>query len=119
MQKVPVRDREIKSYHEILPKEERPAQGGRYLLSLNDEPTYVADITEFKGGCWATVRVVEAANEKYAHLYAKDMEFEIKVAQYGFRSAPTEPSQDAATPDIAGADLNGSAGEERTEGTHG
>jgi hypothetical protein len=84
MQKVPVRDREIKSYHEVLPKDARPEQGGRYLLSMNDEPTYVADITDFKGGCWAKVRVVETANEKYAHLYSKDMEFEIKVAHYGF-----------------------------------
>lgn len=86
MQKVPVKDREIKHYHEVLPKEERPEQGGRYLVSMNDEPTYVADITEFKGGCWAKVRVVEPANEKYAHLYTKSMEFEIKVAHYGFQS---------------------------------
>lgn len=86
MQRVPVRDREIKHYHEILPKEERPQLGCTYLVSMNDEPTYVAEITDYKGGCWAKVRVVEAANEKYAHLYKEDMEFEIKVAHYGFQA---------------------------------
>lgn len=96
MQKVPVKDREIKHYHEVLPKEERPEQGGRYLVSMNDEPTYVADITEFKGGCWAKVRVVEPANEKYAHLYTKQMEFEIKVAHYGFQSLKEAQSVPAA-----------------------
>jgi hypothetical protein len=77
MQKVPVKDREIKHYHEVLPKEERPEQGGRYLVSMNDEPTYVADITEFKGGCWAK-------------------EFEIKVAHYGFQSLKEAQSGPAA-----------------------
>lgn len=95
MQKVPVRDREIKSYHEILPKEDRPEQGSRYLVMMNSEPTYVADITEFKGGCWAKVRVVEAANDKYAHLYSKDMEFEIKVAHYEFCGIPSEAARNS------------------------
>ena len=104
MQKVPVRDREIKSYHEVLPKDARPEQGGRYLLSMNDEPTYVADITDFKGGCWAKVRVVETANEKFAHLYSKDMEFEIKVAHYGFHGVDTEPSMN--TPVDAAVDTS-------------
>ncbi len=78
-------DRDISNYHEILPKEERPEQGKRYILNMNDEPTCVADVTEFDGGCWAKVKVVGPASEKYQAVYHENMEFEIKVAYYRFQ----------------------------------
>ena len=78
------RKKEIKHYHEFIPKTERPIEGKTYLLTMNDVPTYIANITDFNGGCWAKVKVVESANEEYADLYYNGMEFEIKVAHYGF-----------------------------------
>jgi len=83
-------DREIAHYHEILPKEERPELGHRYILNMNDEATCIADITDFDGGCWAKVRVVEAANEKYQTIYKPEMEFDIKVAYYRFQEIPEQ-----------------------------
>ncbi len=83
-------DRDISNYHEILAKEERPDLGKRYLLRMNNEPTCVADITEFDGGCWAKVRVVSSASEKYNTVYHPDMEFEIKVAYYSFQELPED-----------------------------
>ncbi len=83
-------DRDISNYHEILPKEERPILGHRYILNMNDEATCVADITEFDGGCWAKVRVVQAASEKYRTVYHENMEFDIKVAYYRFQELTPE-----------------------------
>jgi hypothetical protein len=52
---------------------------------MNDVPTYIANITDFNGGCWAKVRVVEPANDEYLDVYSEGMEFDIKVAHYGFQ----------------------------------
>ena len=83
-------DRDISNYHEILPKEERPELGKRYILNMNNEATCVADITDFDGGCWAKVKVVEAASEKYEKVYKPEMEFDIKVAYYSFQELPDQ-----------------------------
>lgn len=85
--------RDIKHYHTFLPKEERPLQGKRYILSMNDKPVYMADITDFKGGCWATVQVVESS-EEHKELYTPGMSFDIKVAFYGFQEVKEEVSTD-------------------------
>ncbi len=99
LQRLKASERDIKHYHEFLPKDLRPIEGERYMLSMNDEPTCIADVTTFDGGCWATVRVVQAANERYQNMYRENMEFDIKVAHYGFQHIPGEGTSEAEAQD--------------------
>lgn len=79
------RIREIKHYHEFLPKQERPSEGGQYLVSMNGTPAYIGTFVKYDGGCWATVRLDEVANKEYESLYTPGMSFDIKVAHYTFQ----------------------------------
>jgi hypothetical protein len=86
---------DIRHYHEVLAREERPTQGKQFLVSKDDVPAYTAVVTDYKGGCWASVRVMASANEKYNHLYKEGMEFEIKVAHYSFQEIPWDAQPDS------------------------
>jgi hypothetical protein len=73
--------REIPHYHEILPKTDRPILGQTYRWYLGDQYVYTATVTSFRGGCWATVKIVQPAPE-HQSLYQPGAEIEIKVAHY-------------------------------------
>lgn len=73
----------MKPVHEKLPKDSFEP-GRSYTVSMNGTPLYVAEVTKFHGGCWATVRVQEPLHEAYAADYAPGTEFDIKVASYEF-----------------------------------
>jgi hypothetical protein len=66
--------------HEKLPKNARPGEGGTYTLLHNGIPMFSAQLTKYDGGCWATVRVVEALDAAYK---AGDS-FDIRVAMYEY-----------------------------------
>lgn len=84
--------KDIKHYHEFLPKEDRPKQGKTYLVTKDDNLAYMAEFTDYNGGCWATVKVLEPA-EQYKSLYTPGMSFDIKVAHYTFQEVTSEESQ--------------------------
>lgn len=75
-----------KRQHQFLPKDARPEQGGKYLFTLEEKELYTAEITDYKGGCWATVQI-ESASEEFVNVYKPGMKFDIKVANYDI--APT------------------------------
>lgn len=81
--------RDIRHYHSVLPREERPKQGKRYLISMNDTPAYIATISDYKGGCWASVTVDEGVGN-YESLYTPGQEFDIKVSYYSFQELESD-----------------------------
>jgi hypothetical protein len=66
--------------HEKLPKNARPSEGGAYTLLHNGTPMFSARLTKYDGGCWATVRVIEAVDS----AYKADDSFDIRVAMYEY-----------------------------------
>lgn len=75
--------RDIPHYHEIIPKPERPVQGGTYRWYLGEQYVFTATVTSFRGGCWAQVKIVEPAPQ-HQSLYKTGAELDIKVAHYRF-----------------------------------
>lgn len=67
--------------HEKLPKG-TIAKGGTYTVKYSGEPIYEAKITEFGGGCWATLEITKPLTTKFD--YKAGNSFEIKVAMYEF-----------------------------------
>ena len=68
--------------HEKLPKDARPEVGNTYALLHDGTPVYAAEILNYGGGCWATVRVTEALDATLP--YKSGDTFDIRVAMYEF-----------------------------------
>ncbi|MCS6808608.1 MAG: hypothetical protein RML40_08150 [Bacteroidota bacterium] len=69
-------------YHEKLPVDARPKQGGIYTLLHQGKPVYTAKIVQYSGGCWATVEVCESLDTTFP--YKPGDTFDIRVAMYEF-----------------------------------
>jgi hypothetical protein len=76
----------MKVEHEKVPVTEF-TPGETYVVGMNGNDLYEAEVVKFHGGCWATVRVRTALYEPMAKDYSPGMEFDIKVAQYDLRKA--------------------------------
>lgn len=65
--------------HEKVPKDQLQ-KGQEYVFVHNTVPVYEAEVMQYGGGCWATVRVTNPlGNTQY---YKAGDEFEIRVAVY-------------------------------------
>ncbi len=73
----------MKPNHDKVPVTEF-TPGRSYRIAMHGDPLYTAVVTKFHGGCWATVRVEQAATDEFARVYTPGMEFDIKVANYEF-----------------------------------
>lgn len=74
----------IKRKHDKIAKEDRPVEGILYEVRLAGRPLFEAEITNYKGGCWARLKVSRAIDEEYAELYTPGDEFQTRVAAYEF-----------------------------------
>ena len=71
----------MKPVHDKLPVEEF-TPGETYTVGMNGKDLYNAEVLKFHGGCWATVKVLDAIDESVQGVYTPGMEFDIKVAEY-------------------------------------
>jgi hypothetical protein len=70
-----------KPVHDKVPIEQcRP--GESYIVSMNGNDLYQAEVLKFHGGCWATVKVIKPLYEPMFSAYAEGTELDIKVANY-------------------------------------
>ncbi len=76
----------MKIQHDKVPLEEFQP-GTHYTVALRGTDLYRAEVVKFQGGCWATVRVVEAINPETSKHYPADATFDIKVAEYDISPA--------------------------------
>ena len=75
----------MKTFHEFVDKSTAPIQGNMYHVHLHGQEVYSAEITQYKkGACWATLTVLQPANQEMSAIYKKGDSFEVKVAQYIF-----------------------------------
>lgn len=74
----------MKRKHDKISKEDRPMEGLLYEIRLAGKPVFEAEVTNYKGGCWANLRVSRALDEEYADLYKPGDEFQTRVAAYEF-----------------------------------
>jgi hypothetical protein len=75
----------MKTFHEFVDKSTAPIQGNIYHVHLHGQEVYSAEITQYKkGACWATLTVLQPANQEMSAIYKKGDSFEVKVAQYIF-----------------------------------
>ena len=75
----------MKTFHEFVDKSTAPIQGKMYHVHLHGQEVYSAEITQYKkGACWATLTVLQPANQEMSDIYKKGDSFEVKVAQYIF-----------------------------------
>jgi hypothetical protein len=75
----------MKTFHEFVDKSTAPIQGKMYHVHLHGQEVYSAEITQYKkGACWATLTVLQPANQEMSAIYKKGDSFEVKVAQYIF-----------------------------------
>lgn len=56
--------------------------GQQYKVALRGQDLYLAEVVKFHGGCWATVKVLDAPNPETAKYYTAGSTFDIKVAEY-------------------------------------
>lgn len=75
----------MKHRHDKIAKEDRPIEGQIYEVLLNGRPIFEAKVTDYKGGCWAHLKVNKALDAEYASLYSPGDEFQTKIAAYKFR----------------------------------
>jgi hypothetical protein len=61
--------------------------GKQYDVCLRGSALYRAEVLKFHGGCWATVKVLEAQNPETAKYYTLGATFDIKVAEYDITPA--------------------------------
>lgn len=66
--------------------------GEHYDVSLRGSALYRAEVIKFHGGCWATVKVLEAQDPSTAKYYAPGTTFDIKVAEYEITPAKSPRS---------------------------
>lgn len=76
----------MKRIHDKINKETAPVAGENYILLLDNEPLYSAEIMEYKGGCWAKIKVNEPLHPEYRALYKNGDVFDVKIASYQFES---------------------------------
>lgn len=75
----------MKTFHEFVDKSTAPIQGNMYHVHLHGQEVYSAEIIQYKkGACWATLTVLQPANQEMSAIYKKGDSFEVKVAQYIF-----------------------------------
>ncbi|GAB1429867.1 hypothetical protein MASR2M18_07000 [Ignavibacteria bacterium] len=75
----------MKHRHDKIAKEDRPVEGQTYDVLLDGRPIFEAEVTDYKGGCWAHLKVNKAFDSEYASLYSPGDEFQTKIAAYKFR----------------------------------
>ena len=75
----------MKRVHDDFDKATAPKTGETYIVHHNDQPMYSAEIIEYKGGCWAKLKVEEPLHPDYSSLYKSGDTFDIKIAMYEFK----------------------------------
>lgn len=82
----------MKRIHDNIDKATAPKAGESYIVHHNNQPLYAAEVLEYKGGCWAKLKIDEALNPEYASLYKQGDIFDVKIALYEFNAAESEAS---------------------------
>jgi hypothetical protein len=76
----------MKRIHDKIDKENAPKVGEQYVLRLSGEELYSAEVIEYKGGCWAKIKVNEPLHPEYSALYKNGDVFDVKIASYEFEN---------------------------------
>lgn len=76
----------MKRIHDKIDKENKPIVGENYILKLEGEDLYSAEVIEYKGGCWAKIKVNEPLHPEYSSYYKNGDVFDVKIATYQFEN---------------------------------
>ncbi len=80
----------MKRIHEKFDKATAPKAGESYIVHHNSQPLYSAEVVEYKGGCWAKLKIDQALNPDFKSLYHQGDIFDVKIAMYEFHAAAPE-----------------------------
>lgn len=82
----------MKRIHDKIDKASAPKAGEHYIVHHNSQPLYSAEVIEYKGGCWAKLKIDEALNPEYKSLYNQGDVFDVKIAMYEFHTSEAQLS---------------------------
>ncbi|MBK9246827.1 MAG: hypothetical protein IPM69_01625 [Ignavibacteria bacterium] len=82
----------MKRIHDKIDKTSAPKAGESYIVHHNNEPLYSAEVIEYKGGCWAKLKIDQALNPEFKTLYHQGDIFDVKIAMYEFEAVESELS---------------------------
>ena len=70
--------------------------GEKYRIAHKGMELYDAELTNYDGGCWGTVKVENILDSPNKKVYKEGQSFDIKVAMYEFFEVPKEVSKEAS-----------------------